>query len=135
MQRTSSMSSIHTVPGSLLLVTIRLRDYTAPSQSLVLWVCYNELHWFVIVQILQRTIRVDHVKDYKPPDEEDKNVDEVTRRVRAEGVAPRPLTPSGDEDDDFLVPFDEEKGFSSRLFLSKFSRKAQQTWHTTYICQ
>lgn len=89
----------------------------------------------MIVQILQRTIRVDHVKDYKPPDEEDKNVDEVTRRVRAEGVAPRPLTPSGDEDDDFLVPFDEEKGFSSRLFLSKFSRKAQQTWHTTYICQ
>jgi len=57
---------------------------------------------------LQRTIRVDHVKDYKPPDQDDKNIDEVTKAVRAEGIAPCPLTPSDSgEDDEFLLPKSE----------------------------
>lgn len=55
---------------------------------------------------MQRTIRVDHVKDYRPPDQDDKNVDDVTKIVRAEGIAPRPLTPSASEDDD-LIPLED----------------------------
>lgn len=52
---------------------------------------------------MQRTLRVDHVKDYRPPDQDDENVDDVTNMVRAEGVAPRPLTPT-DSEDDFMLP-------------------------------
>ncbi|OXU30321.1 hypothetical protein TSAR_014918 [Trichomalopsis sarcophagae] len=36
-----------------------------------------------------RTIRVDHVKDYKPPKVGSKNVDEETKRLRLEGCAPK----------------------------------------------
>jgi hypothetical protein len=39
------------------------------------------------VQLLGRTIRVDHVADYKPPKDSDK-LDEETRKLHAEGCAP-----------------------------------------------
>ena len=61
-------------------------------------------------QILQRTLRVDHVKDYRPPDEDDKNADDITKKVRAEGVAPRPLTPSDSSDDEAILPIDSKQG-------------------------
>ena len=57
----------------------------------------------MITQILQRTLRVDHVKDYRPPDEDDKNADDITVKVRAEGVAPRPLTPSDSSDEEAIL--------------------------------
>lgn len=38
------------------------------------------------VQLLGRTIRVDHVADYKPPKDSDK-LDEETRKLHAEGCA------------------------------------------------
>lgn len=39
------------------------------------------------IQLLSRTIRVDHVADYKPPKDSDK-LDEETRKLHAEGCAP-----------------------------------------------
>ena len=69
-----------------------------------------------VLQVLQRTLRVDHVKDYRPPDQDDKNVDDVTKIVRAEGVAPQPLPPSGSDDEDVLLPLDG-KGTVSRLCI------------------
>jgi RNA-binding motif X-linked protein 2 len=40
------------------------------------------------IQILGRTIRVDHVKDYKPPKDSDK-LDDITRQLYEEGCAPK----------------------------------------------
>ncbi|KAL7296929.1 RNA-binding motif protein, X-linked 2-like [Trichogramma pretiosum] len=40
------------------------------------------------IKILGRTIRVDHVKDYKPPKVGGKNQDEETKRIRTEGCGP-----------------------------------------------
>lgn len=39
-----------------------------------------------------KTLRVDHVKDYKPPKDDDK-IDDVTRRLQMEGCAPKPQIP------------------------------------------
>ena len=45
------------------------------------------------LQLLKRTIRVDHVKDYKPP-KDNEDLDEITRRLHEEGVAPRTPSPA-----------------------------------------
>jgi hypothetical protein len=39
------------------------------------------------MQVLGRTIRVDHVKDYKPPKDHG-DEDDVTKKMRLEGCAP-----------------------------------------------
>ena len=44
-------------------------------------------------QLLKRTIRVDHVRDYKPP-KDNEDLDEITRRLHEEGVAPRTPSPT-----------------------------------------
>jgi len=63
------------------------------------------------------------VKDYRPPDEDDKHADDLTKKIRAEGVAPRPLTPSEDSDDSILSF--EDKGLleytSGSLLVAKSS--------------
>lgn len=41
------------------------------------------------IKILGRTIRVDHVANYRPPKEHE-NEDDITRMLRLEGCAPRP---------------------------------------------
>lgn len=43
-------------------------------------------------QILGKTLRVDHVKDYKPPKADDK-MDEETKKLQMEGCAPKPQIP------------------------------------------
>lgn len=44
-------------------------------------------------QLLGRTLRVDHVNDYKPPKDSDK-IDDETRRLYVEGCAPKPQIPA-----------------------------------------
>lgn len=41
---------------------------------------------------MSRTIRVDHVSDYKPPKDNEK-ADEITRRLQMEGCAPKAQIP------------------------------------------
>lgn len=43
-------------------------------------------------QLLGRILRVDHVNDYKPPKDSDK-IDDETRKLHAEGCAPKPQLP------------------------------------------
>ncbi|XP_054711358.1 RNA-binding motif protein, X-linked 2-like [Uloborus diversus] len=42
------------------------------------------------IKICGRTIRVDHVANYKPPKEDERD-DELTRTLKAEGCAPKPI--------------------------------------------
>lgn len=46
----------------------------------------------ILFQLLGRTIRVDHVTDYKPPKESSKADKELTR-LQMEGCAPVPVVP------------------------------------------
>lgn len=47
------------------------------------------------IQILGRTIRVDHCEQYKVPNADMSKVDELTAAVRSEGCAPTaPLLPT-----------------------------------------
>ena len=43
---------------------------------------------FPILQLLGRTLRVDHVEEYRKPKEHG-DEDDLTMKVRAEGIAPR----------------------------------------------
>ncbi|KAF0290217.1 RNA-binding motif protein, X-linked 2 [Amphibalanus amphitrite] len=45
------------------------------------------------IKLLKRTIRVDHVRDYKPP-KDNEDLDDITRRLHEEGVAPRTPSPT-----------------------------------------
>ena len=51
------------------------------------WMLINVTDKPCFIQLLSRTIRVDHVADYKPPKDSDK-LDEETRKLHAEGCAP-----------------------------------------------
>lgn len=56
------------------------------------FIAIQSLNCLPLSQILGKTIRVDHVNDYKPPKEHD-DMDEVTRKLQTEGCAPQPQIP------------------------------------------
>lgn len=62
---------------------------------------FKKLIWHIVNQIKGRTLRVDHVKDYRPP-KDSEDIDDVTKILREEGCAPLPSAPasSSSEDDD-----------------------------------
>lgn len=85
-----------------------------PLQHTLTWMADNLENNFVVpCQIKGRTIRVDHVRDYRPPkDHED--IDDVTRRLREEGCAPSinnapPASPSSLSQNDDVVPVKKSK--------------------------
>lgn len=47
---------------------------------------------YPLFKLLGRILRVDHVNDYKPPKDSDK-IDDETRKLHAEGCAPKPQLP------------------------------------------
>jgi len=72
-----------------------IRDKDTGKQKGYGFLCYEDQRSTVLavdnfngIKILGRTIRVDHVKDYKPP-KDSKHVDEDTKKLRMEGCAPR----------------------------------------------
>lgn len=69
-------------------------------------------------QILGRTIRVDHVKDYKAPKEHG-DEDEVTRKIRAEGCAPTlVLEIESDEEEEEAEEAKKKSKKGLKLFIS-----------------
>lgn len=74
---------------------IRAKD-TGKSKGFC-FLCYEDQRSTILavdnlngIKILTRTIRVDHVQDYKVP-KEGKKTDEETKKLYAEGCAPKPL--------------------------------------------
>lgn len=74
-------------------------------------------------QIKGRTLRVDHVSNYRPP-KDSEDIDDVTKRLREEGCAPKTRFSSGSEsEDEGLSPVKKaKKGESSFLFKKKKKR-------------
>jgi len=100
-----------------------VRDVGTGKSKGFAFLCYEDQRSTVLavdnfngIKICGRTIRVDHVKDYKPPKESDK-LDDVTREIRRTGcgpgvqlpgVQPLPQSASRDDDDDvYLLPYDK----------------------------
>lgn len=53
----------------------------------------NNRKLYQLLQLLGRTLRVDHVNDYKPPKDNDK-LDDETRQLHLEGCAPKLQIPT-----------------------------------------
>ncbi|KDR24402.1 RNA-binding motif protein, X-linked 2-like [Zootermopsis nevadensis] len=71
-----------------------VRDKATGKSKGFCFLCYEDQHSTVLavdnlngIKLLGRTIRVDHVADYKPPKDSDK-LDEETRKLYSEGCAP-----------------------------------------------
>ena len=60
------------------------------SQSMCFNEWVNNCQLLLPFQILSRTIRVDHCDNYKMPKEHE-NDDDITKEIRAKGVAPQPI--------------------------------------------
>ena len=74
--------------------------------------CHIEtaLSFTIAFQLKGRTLRVDHVSEYRKP-KDDEELDETTQKLREEGCAPK-TPPSQEEEeaeDDSLLPLKSEK--------------------------
>lgn len=60
-------------------------------------------------QIKGRTLRVDHVSNYRPP-KDSEDIDDVTRHLREEGCAPKaPSLSESESGDESLLPLKKPK--------------------------
>jgi len=81
------------------IVNINLvRDSKTGKSKGFCFLCYEDQRSTVLavdnlngIKILDRSLRVDHVADYKPPKDNEK-LDEETLRLYMEGCAPKPIT-------------------------------------------
>lgn len=65
----------------------------------------------LLPQIKGRTIRVDHVSNYRPP-KDSEDIDDITKRLREEGCAPKMPTassPESESEEEYLVPMKKPK--------------------------
>ncbi|XP_032365013.1 RNA-binding motif protein, X-linked 2 isoform X2 [Etheostoma spectabile] len=78
------------------IVNINLvRDKKTGKSKGFCFICFEDQRSTVLavdnlngIKIKGRTIRVDHVKDYRPP-KDTEDMDDITRRLREDGCAPR----------------------------------------------
>ncbi|KAF7652687.1 hypothetical protein LDENG_00093910 [Lucifuga dentata] len=94
------------------IVNINLvRDKKTGKSKGFCFVCYEDQRSTVLavdnfngIKIKGRTIRVDHVKDYRPPKDSD-DIDDMTKRLREEGCGPKACSSSqSEEDEQYSVP-------------------------------
>lgn len=78
--------------------------------------------FFSALKIKGRTIRVDHVANYRPP-KDNEDIDDVTKHLREEGCAPKVPQPSSSEsEEEHAVPVKKSKKGEKRLNLfSKYN--------------
>ncbi|KAM6984619.1 RNA-binding motif protein, X-linked 2 [Aplochiton taeniatus] len=95
-----------------------VRDKKTGKSKGFCFICYEDQRSTILavdnlngIKIKGRTIRVDHVKDYRPPkDHED--IDDITRQLREEGCAPKAPAPSSsdsEEEEQYVVPVKKVK--------------------------
>ncbi|XP_056639249.1 RNA-binding motif protein, X-linked 2-like [Diorhabda sublineata] len=86
------------------VVNINLvRDKDTGKSKGFCFICYEDQRSTILavdnfngIKLLNRTIRVDHVSDYKVP-KEGKKTDEETKQLYIEGCAPKPIAPKINE--------------------------------------
>ncbi|XP_033760655.1 RNA-binding motif protein, X-linked 2-like [Pecten maximus] len=98
------------------------------------FLCYEDQRSTVLAvdnlngfNILNRTIRVDHVEGYRQPKEHG-DEDDVTQKLRAEGCAPKveEEEEEDDEEDEFVVPVKKEKKEKHKKSKKKKEKKKKK---------
>ncbi|XP_061596418.1 RNA-binding motif protein, X-linked 2 [Cololabis saira] len=100
------------------IVNINLvRDKKTGKSKGFCFVCYEDQRSTILavdnfnsIKIKGRTIRVDHVKNYRPP-KDGEDIDDVTKHLREEGCAPTVPVPSSssEEDEQYVIPVKKAK--------------------------
>nr|XP_046266511.1 RNA-binding motif protein, X-linked 2 [Scatophagus argus] len=101
------------------IVNINLvRDKKTGKSKGFCFICYEDQRSTILavdnfngIKIKGRTIRVDHVKGYRPP-KDTEDIDDVTKQLREEGCAPKvPETSSSssEEDEQYTIPVKKPK--------------------------
>ncbi|XP_069103971.1 RNA-binding motif protein, X-linked 2-like [Argopecten irradians] len=98
------------------------------------FLCYEDQRSTVLAvdnlngfNLLNRTIRVDHVEGYRPPKEHG-NEDEVTQKLRSEGCAPRieEEEEKESEEEDLILPVKKEKKEKHKKSKKKKEKKKKK---------
>ncbi|XP_035687571.1 RNA-binding motif protein, X-linked 2-like [Branchiostoma floridae] len=91
-----------------------VRDKKTGKPKGFAFICYENQKSTVLavdnfngVKIKGRTIRVDHVSNYRVPKEHEED-DDITKKIRQEGVAPRTPSPSASEEE-YEIPTKKAK--------------------------
>ncbi|KAI3373335.1 hypothetical protein L3Q82_006632 [Scortum barcoo] len=100
------------------IVNINLvRDKKTGKSKGFCFICYEDQRSTILavdnfngIKIKGRTIRVDHVKDYRPP-KDTEDIDDVTKLLREEGCAPKAQksSSSSEEDEQYTIPVKKAK--------------------------
>ncbi|KAL0994338.1 hypothetical protein UPYG_G00120820 [Umbra pygmaea] len=96
-----------------------VRDKKTGKSKGFCFICYEDQRSTILavdnlngIKIKGRTIRVDHVLNYRPP-KDNEDMDDVTKRLREEGCAPKLPDPSSseseEEEEQYAVPVKKPK--------------------------
>ncbi|XP_051959611.1 LOW QUALITY PROTEIN: RNA-binding motif protein, X-linked 2-like [Xyrauchen texanus] len=94
-----------------------VRDKKTGKSKGFCFLCYEDQRSTILavdnfngIKIKGRTIRVDHVANYRPPKDTD-DIDDITEQLRKEGCAPKLPPPSSDSEseEDCAVPSKKQK--------------------------
>ncbi|KAG7484704.1 hypothetical protein MATL_G00053130 [Megalops atlanticus] len=94
-----------------------VRDKKTGKSKGFCFVCYEDQRSTILavdnfngIKIKGRTIRVDHVQNYRPP-KDSEDIDDVTKRLREEGCAPQrpPTSSSESEEEEYAVQVKKPK--------------------------
>ncbi|KAL7853588.1 hypothetical protein AOLI_G00204320 [Acnodon oligacanthus] len=103
--------------GEIVNVNL-VRDKTTGKSKGFCFLCYEDQRSTILavdnfngIKIKGRTIRVDHVANYRPP-KDSEDIDEVTKRLREEGCAPKVPSASSSEsesEEEHVLPVKKPK--------------------------
>ncbi|XP_062131721.1 LOW QUALITY PROTEIN: RNA-binding motif protein, X-linked 2 [Drosophila sulfurigaster albostrigata] len=115
--------------GEIVNINLVRDSKTGKSKGFV-FLCYEDQRSTVLavdnlngIKILDRSLRVDHVADYKPPKDNEK-LDEETLRLYMEGCAPKPINQSSSTVD---VNIKKEKKDKHKRSKEKKSKKRRES--------
>ncbi|XP_031663873.1 RNA-binding motif protein, X-linked 2 isoform X2 [Oncorhynchus kisutch] len=95
-----------------------VRDKKMGKSKGFCFICYEDQRSTILavdnlngIKIKGRTIRVDHVLNYRPP-KDNEDMDDITKRLREEGCAPKlpdPSSSESEEEEQYAVPAKKPK--------------------------
>lgn len=109
-----------------------VRDKKTGKSKGFCFLCYEDQRSTILavdnfngIKIKGRTLRVDHVSNYRPPkDVED--IDDITKRLREEGCAPKMAASAEDEDVILLKKTKKEKKEKKKKKKEKREKKKEE---------
>ncbi|XP_064415301.1 RNA-binding motif protein, X-linked 2 [Latimeria chalumnae] len=118
------------------IVNINLvRDKKTGKSKGFCFLCYEDQRSTILavdnfngIKIKGRTIRVDHVANYRPPKDSD-DIDDVTRQLREDGCAPKtpgPSSPDSSQEEDYEVPVKKHKKEKKEKKKKKKEKKEEK---------